>query len=189
MSALWRMFLDVCPSCRATWLATRSIPTHTAAGLKFQGEQLLISDSWTGSRLFEVNIWMWQYGRPFPRKFSVEEAVAMQNKRVQESRARGAATRQRLRDAAASKMGVQEQWAWSTMTFEYLYRIRYRTRYIMQYDYDIEVTNYDIVLQNWPKILDTISKFRSADIEVHNLLYRQPTISFTRYRSSVPTIS
>ena len=28
-------------------------------------------DSGTGSRLFEVNIWMWKYGRPFPRKSSV----------------------------------------------------------------------------------------------------------------------
>jgi hypothetical protein len=67
------------------------------------------ADSWTGSRLFEVDIWVWQYGRPFPRKFSVEEAVAMQQKRVLESRARGAATLQRRREASASKMGVQEQ--------------------------------------------------------------------------------
>ncbi len=67
-------------------------------------------DSGTGSRLFEVNIWMWKYGRPFPRKVSVEEAVAMQKRRVQESRARGAATLQRRCEAAASKMGVQEQW-------------------------------------------------------------------------------
>ena len=37
-------------------------------------------DSGTGSRLFEVNIWMWKYGRPFPRKFSVDEAVAMQKR-------------------------------------------------------------------------------------------------------------
>jgi hypothetical protein len=34
-------------------------------------------DSGTGGRLFEVNIWMCQYGRPFPRKFSVEDAIAM----------------------------------------------------------------------------------------------------------------
>ena len=68
-------------------------------------------DSGTGSRLFEVNIWMWKYhdGRPFPRKFSVEEAVALPEKRVQESRARAAATLQRRREAAASKMGVQGQ--------------------------------------------------------------------------------
>ncbi len=52
---------------------------------------------------------MWKYGKPFQRKFSVEEAVAMQKKMVQESRARGAATLQCRREAAASKMGVQEQ--------------------------------------------------------------------------------
>ena len=67
-------------------------------------------DNGTGSRLFEVNIWMWKYGRPFQRKYSVEEAaVALRKKRVQESRARGAATLQHRREAAASKMGVQWQ--------------------------------------------------------------------------------
>ena len=66
-------------------------------------------DNGTGSRLFEVNIWMWKYGTPFPREYSVEEAVALRKKRVQESRARGAATLQRRRKAAASKMGVQGQ--------------------------------------------------------------------------------
>ena len=70
-------------------------------------------DSWTGSKHFqvEVNIWMWKDGRPFPRKFSVVEAAAMRKMQVQESRARGAATLQvqRRREAAAKKMGVQEQ--------------------------------------------------------------------------------
>ena len=37
-------------------------------------------DSGTGSRLSEVNIWMWKYGRTFPREFSVEDAVAMRKK-------------------------------------------------------------------------------------------------------------
>jgi hypothetical protein len=60
-------------------------------------------DSGTGSRLFEVNIWMWQYGRSFRRKFSVEEAVAMQKKRVQEFRA------ELQLFSAGAKMGVQEQ--------------------------------------------------------------------------------
>ena len=60
-------------------------------------------DSRTGSRLFEVNIWMWKYGRTFPREFSVEDAVAMRKKRVQESRARAAATLQRRREAAWAK--------------------------------------------------------------------------------------
>ena len=64
-------------------------------------------DNGTGSRLFEVNISILKYGRPFPRKYSVEEAVALRKKRVQESRARGAAMLQRRLEAAASKMGVQ----------------------------------------------------------------------------------
>ena len=41
--------------------------SHTAAGLKFQREQPAGSrpDSGTGSRIFEVNIWMWQVWKAF----------------------------------------------------------------------------------------------------------------------------
>jgi hypothetical protein len=56
-------------SCRS------QIPKEAAADSR--------QDSGTGSRLFEVNIWIWKYGMPFPHKFSLEEAVAMRNKRVQ----------------------------------------------------------------------------------------------------------
>jgi hypothetical protein len=42
-------------------------------------------DSWTGSRLFEINMWKWHYRRTFPRQFSVEQAVAMCKKKVQNS--------------------------------------------------------------------------------------------------------
>jgi hypothetical protein len=28
-------------------------------------------NSWTGGRLFEINMWMWRYGRTFPRQISV----------------------------------------------------------------------------------------------------------------------
>ena len=62
-------------------------------------------DSGTGSRLFEVNVWMWNYGRAFPqaRKISVADAEAMtrRRKRVQESRLRGAETLKRRREAGA----------------------------------------------------------------------------------------
>ena len=34
-------------------------------------------DSRTGSRLFEVNVWMWNYGRAFLRKISVADAEEM----------------------------------------------------------------------------------------------------------------
>ena len=60
-------------------------------------------DSGTGSRLFEVNIWMWRYGRAFPRKISVEDAAEMRRKRVQESRRRGAETLKRRRLAGAAR--------------------------------------------------------------------------------------
>jgi hypothetical protein len=39
-------------------------------------------DSGTGSRLFEVNIWMWRYGRSFPRK--VCGGSAFENQGVEE---------------------------------------------------------------------------------------------------------
>ena len=60
-------------------------------------------DSGTGSRLFEVNIWMWNYGRAFPRKISVAGAEEMRRKRVQDSRRRGAETLKRRREAAAAR--------------------------------------------------------------------------------------
>ena len=63
------------------------IPTEAAADSR--------PDSGTGSRLFEVNMWMWRYGRTFPRQISVEQAVELRKKRVQESRARGAETLRR----------------------------------------------------------------------------------------------
>jgi hypothetical protein len=60
-------------------------------------------DNGTGSRLFEINMWMWRYGRTFPRQISVDQAVELRKKRVQESRARGAETLRRQREAAWAK--------------------------------------------------------------------------------------
>jgi hypothetical protein len=62
-------------------------------------------DSGTESRLFEINtgMWMWRYGRTFPRQISVDQAVALRKKRVQESRACGAETLQHKRDRAWAK--------------------------------------------------------------------------------------
>ncbi len=57
--------------------------------------------SGTGSSLFEVNIWMWRYGREYPRKISVKDAEEMLRSRVSESRRRGAETLKRRRLAAA----------------------------------------------------------------------------------------
>jgi hypothetical protein len=41
-------------------------------------------------RMTQLNIWMWRYGRAFPRKISVEDAEEMLWKCVQESRQKGA---------------------------------------------------------------------------------------------------
>ena len=63
-------------------------------------------DSRTGSKLFEVNVWLWKYGRSLPRKCTVEEAEDMRRKRLVESRKRGAATakrRQEAREGAAAE--------------------------------------------------------------------------------------
>ncbi len=59
--------------------------------------------SGTGSRLFEVNIWMLNYGRAFPRMISVADAVEMRRKRVQESRRKGAETLKSMREAGAAR--------------------------------------------------------------------------------------
>jgi hypothetical protein len=70
------------------------IPRDTAADSR--------PNSGTGSRLFdsEVNVWMWRYGRTFPREITVEQAVELRKKRVQESRARGAGTVRCRKEAA-----------------------------------------------------------------------------------------
>ena len=59
--------------------------------------------SGTGSRLFEVNIWMLNYWRAFPIKISVADAAEMRQKRVQESRLKGAETLKRRREAGAAR--------------------------------------------------------------------------------------
>ena len=60
-------------------------------------------DSGTGSKLFEVNIWMWRYGRAFPRRISVEDAEEMRQKRVIEARLKGAETLKHNRLVAAAR--------------------------------------------------------------------------------------
>ena len=66
-------------------------------------------NSGTGSRLFEVNMWMpvWRYGRALPRKISAEDAEEMRRKRVQESRRKGAETLKRRRLAVAARQAAE----------------------------------------------------------------------------------
>jgi hypothetical protein len=62
-------------------------------------------DGGTGNLLFEleINMWMWRYGRIFPRQIFVEQAVELRKKRVQENRTRGAETLRCRRDGAFTK--------------------------------------------------------------------------------------
>ena len=59
-------------------------------------------DRGNGSRLDEVNIWMWRYGRGRPRMVSIAEAERIRSERVSESRTRAAETSKRRREAAAA---------------------------------------------------------------------------------------
>jgi hypothetical protein len=66
-----------------------AIPAEAAADSR--------QDSGTGSRLFEIKIWMWRYGRTFPREISVADSVELRKKRLADSRI--AATMKRRREA------------------------------------------------------------------------------------------
>ena len=82
-------------------MATQIIRYHTSTGELYLQKQLQIQDpdSGTGSRLFEINIWMWRYGRTFPREITVSDSVDLRKKRLVDSRKRAAATLKRRREA------------------------------------------------------------------------------------------
>jgi hypothetical protein len=68
-------------------------------------------DRGNGSRLYEVNIWMWRYGRGRPRMVSIAEAERIRPiiraERLSESRTRAAETRKRRSVAAAAAGAAQ----------------------------------------------------------------------------------
>ncbi len=59
-------------------------------------------DRGNGSRLYEVNIWMWRYCRGHPRMMSIAESERIRRKRISESRTRAGETRKRRSEAAAT---------------------------------------------------------------------------------------
>lgn len=63
-------------------------------------------NSGNGSRLYELNVWMWRYGRGQTRKVSVVKAMEARAKRLREARARAGVTAKRRRAAAASASGA-----------------------------------------------------------------------------------
>jgi hypothetical protein len=69
--------------------------SHPTIPHSFKNDQRLGSasadtqrDRGNGSRLYEVNIWMWRYGRGRPRMVSIAEAERIRSDRVLESRIR-----------------------------------------------------------------------------------------------------
>ena len=58
-------------------------------------------DHGNGSRLYEVNLWLWRYGRGQPRTMSIEEVEAARQDRVSEARIRAEETKKRSRVVAA----------------------------------------------------------------------------------------
>ena len=83
--------------------------SHPTIPHRFKDDQRLGSasadtqrDRGNGSRLYEVNIWMWRYGRGRPRMVSIAEAERIRSERVSESRIRAAETRKRHSEAAAA---------------------------------------------------------------------------------------
>ena len=63
--------------------------THLTIPYKFKNSRLLGSasadtqqDRWNGSRLYEVNLWLWRYGRDQPRTMSIEESEAARQDQV-----------------------------------------------------------------------------------------------------------
>ena len=51
-----------------------------------------------GSRLYELNLWMWRYGRGQPRKITVEEAEQRRRERLTDARKRAVQTLKRRRE-------------------------------------------------------------------------------------------
>ena len=65
-------------------------------------------DSGNGSRLYELNLWMWRYGRGQARKVSVAKAMEARVKRLREARGRAGETVKRRRTASASRAAGRE---------------------------------------------------------------------------------
>jgi hypothetical protein len=51
-----------------------------------------------GSRLYELNTWMWRYGRGQPRRVTVAEAKLQRKARITNARKRAASTLKRSRE-------------------------------------------------------------------------------------------
>ncbi len=90
------------------WKHQQYHPTQVQSTIPAQAVADSRPNSGTGSRLFEINIWMWCNRRIFPQDVTVADAVAMRKQQVEESRALGAAILQCWRmQAQARAAGAQ----------------------------------------------------------------------------------
>lgn len=64
-----------------------------------------------GATLWEVQLWMWRYGRSLPRNVTIAEAAARRAERLHDQRKRAAATRKRRREEAAERRRAGAQQA------------------------------------------------------------------------------
>jgi hypothetical protein len=114
-------------------------------------------------------MWMWRYGRTFPRRISVDQGVELHKKRVQESRSRGAETLRRRRDAAWAKGASARQ----SMTLGECYIV---------YDIEPDILTFDIERFIFDIKRESCLRYR---------LRYQSTISndYVRYRRDETSIS
>jgi len=79
---------------------------------KFGDRQGAVADTskgrGNGSRLYELNVWMWRYGRGQPRKVTVAEAEQRRKERLTEQRLRAAETLKRRREERGRPAEMEE---------------------------------------------------------------------------------
>jgi hypothetical protein len=126
-------------------------------------------DSGTGSRLFEINMWMWRYGRNFPRQISADQAVKLRKKK---GTWRWDSSAQAWCSLPGWAKPCQVEGSFRSAVNDIgwiLYRIQYRIRYI----------------RTWPSILNVRKTFDIVyDI---NMRYRTMFIRYRRHETSIST--
>ena len=70
-------------------------------------------DNETGSRLYELNVWLWNYGRSLLRPISVAVTDKIVQKRMSKSRLKGAETKKRRREGSV----LWCHWTWYVTSY------------------------------------------------------------------------
>jgi hypothetical protein len=113
-----------------------------------------------GSRLYEVNIWTWRYGRGRPRMVSIAEAERMGSEYVSESRIRVAETRkQHSKQSGSGSAGGSADW-----TDDLQYHVWY------QYGFMYDILIVIIVPNTKTMIIYVISWYECYDI-MYKVIY------------------